>query len=226
VSKDKEFDNYIKGLFNEDPKAPSELRWEAMDFDLPNPKKKEPKSNKKYWLLLLLLLFTSSALYLATKYDLISIGQDSNALSQTSINNQKSEKTLSKNNLEIQNQSSKQQAITEEVNSSNKSLEGPSDILTIEKNKDQSNSKNSNNESLKNTSNKIEDPITKNVESSLTNNTVVASDQFASEGTLKLPSTAAKNISLVTDFETSTGVDESLSSASIPVLNWIAQLLL
>lgn len=61
MNKDKEFDDYIKGFFDKDPEVPSELDWEAMDFDLPKPEIAETKEEtgnkyKKYLLLLLLLL--------------------------------------------------------------------------------------------------------------------------------------------------------------------------
>ena len=59
MSENKKFDGYIKGLFEEDPEIPSELSWEAMDFDLPNAKV-DKQSNRRYLLLLLLLLFLIS----------------------------------------------------------------------------------------------------------------------------------------------------------------------
>lgn len=63
MSEHKEFDDYIKGLFDKDPAVPSELNWEAMDFDLPKtevvPKKKPPKRKYKKYILLLLLFFTT-----------------------------------------------------------------------------------------------------------------------------------------------------------------------
>lgn len=60
----KEFDDYIKGLFDKDPEVPSELNWEAMDFDLPKTEvvekdDKKEKKYRKYIGLLLLLLFTT-----------------------------------------------------------------------------------------------------------------------------------------------------------------------
>jgi len=60
----KEFDKYIKGLFEKDPEIPSELNWEAMDFDFPQTTEQNDKTNyKKYIGILLLLLFTTSIGY-------------------------------------------------------------------------------------------------------------------------------------------------------------------
>lgn len=71
MSDHKEFDNYIKGLFDKDPKVPSELNWEEMNFDLPdttNPVEQTNKSGiKKYIGLLLLLLIAVSLIYFGTK---------------------------------------------------------------------------------------------------------------------------------------------------------------
>ena len=63
MSEHNEFDKSIKNLFNEDPKAPVELNWEAMDIDLPPP----PKRDRKYFLLLFLLLLLSSVVYFCFK---------------------------------------------------------------------------------------------------------------------------------------------------------------
>jgi hypothetical protein len=49
----KKFDRYIKGLFEEDPKVPTELSWEAMNFDLP---KQKNKINYRLYILLVLVM--------------------------------------------------------------------------------------------------------------------------------------------------------------------------
>lgn len=51
-----EFDDYVKGLFNEDPKVPSEFSWENMDIELPSTAKPEEEKDKRKYLLLTLLL--------------------------------------------------------------------------------------------------------------------------------------------------------------------------
>jgi len=63
-----EFDDYIKGLFKEDPKVPIGLEWKAMDIELPKATK-NGKNNKKFWgiLLLLLLLASSSVIFFGKK---------------------------------------------------------------------------------------------------------------------------------------------------------------
>lgn len=60
MSEHKKFDDYIKGLFDENPKVPSDLNWEEMNFDLPIPEEKGKKSNKKYIGILLLFFFVTS----------------------------------------------------------------------------------------------------------------------------------------------------------------------
>lgn len=62
MNDNKEFDKYIKGLFDEDPKVPSELKWEKMDFDLPTTNEQSNKPNRKKYIGLLLLLFIAIAI--------------------------------------------------------------------------------------------------------------------------------------------------------------------
>ena len=63
MNEHKEFDDYVKGLFETDPKVPTELDWESMDFDLPKPVAPEKKSWRRFlWLLLLPLLFGTCSL--------------------------------------------------------------------------------------------------------------------------------------------------------------------
>jgi len=53
-----EFDDYIKGFFNEEHEVPAELRWEFMDIELPNTTTPNKSTNRKLWgLLILLFLF-------------------------------------------------------------------------------------------------------------------------------------------------------------------------
>lgn len=56
MKEDKEFDKYVKGLFKEDPLVPVELKWDAMEFDLPSPKAKEKKKKRRFFFIILLLL--------------------------------------------------------------------------------------------------------------------------------------------------------------------------
>ena len=63
MSEHKEFDDYVKGLFDKDPKVPAGLDWESMGFDLPKPSTPEKKPWRRYfWLLLLPLLFGTCSL--------------------------------------------------------------------------------------------------------------------------------------------------------------------
>lgn len=56
MKEDKEFDKYVKGLFNEDPLVPVELKWDAMEFDLPSPEAKKKKKKRGFFFIILLLM--------------------------------------------------------------------------------------------------------------------------------------------------------------------------
>ncbi|MEM9820681.1 MAG: hypothetical protein AAF985_06395 [Bacteroidota bacterium] len=56
---EKEFDQYIQGLFEKDPKVPSDLKWEEMNFTLPDHRDEDKQPGKRYLALLLLLLCLS-----------------------------------------------------------------------------------------------------------------------------------------------------------------------
>jgi len=61
-----EFDDYIKGLFDEKQEVPEGFEWEAMNIELPKAVKNN-KTYKKYLGLLVLLLVTSVSLLLFSK---------------------------------------------------------------------------------------------------------------------------------------------------------------
>ncbi len=66
------FDDYIKGLFDKEPKVPAELNWEEMEFDLPEPEKQSDKPDRKKYLgLLLLLLIAVAVVYFSIEKEKI-----------------------------------------------------------------------------------------------------------------------------------------------------------
>ncbi len=82
MNEQKEFDKYIKGLFNEDPKVPSELKWEAMDIELPDNVVHSKKSRRKYILFFLFIfLVTSIAYFSINRKDAVKV-QTSTAIAE------------------------------------------------------------------------------------------------------------------------------------------------
>jgi len=125
MNDNKEFDDYIKGLFDKKPKVPSELRWEEMDFDLPNTNEQNKSNWKKYLALLLFLLIGIAIVYFGIDREKATITQlTEQPLNDVSVSNlidrtelSKEDKSLLKNTLENKETSNKEQTLTKKITS-------------------------------------------------------------------------------------------------------------
>lgn len=112
MREDKEFDDYVKGLFENDPNTPAELEWESMEFELPQTAQPKNKLGRKFlWLLLLPLLFGTCSVgyfYLnnTSSLKITNVNNSSNSNEQISDNNANA-------NSALQNTDKENNAITE-----------------------------------------------------------------------------------------------------------------
>ena len=157
------FDNYIKGLFDEDPEVPSSLAWEAMEFDLPKKTEEKKKQPWKRYLLLLLFLFMGSTIaYLSYQLNHLNDLKGASAIAEN-IPEEKATSTI-KNNLNqeastvtntIQKENNK--ATQEIIQSSNKDVSVKKNSITdaVEFKKGRSKHLNQGNNQTTNSSNQI-----------------------------------------------------------------------
>ena len=59
-----EFDKYIKRLLEEEPKVPTDLKWEEMDIKIPKPQKRNWFYQRNFLLGILFLAMVSASLLL------------------------------------------------------------------------------------------------------------------------------------------------------------------